>query len=103
MVREVWYFIIGGRGLVYVLGLGELGRRVGYLFWFCFLIFGGDLVYSSIVLVLAPLCGDVHKGMVYTCGLFEAMFGRHGFNPHVELFQTWIEWIPYLSLFPDVV
>jgi hypothetical protein len=33
----------------------------------------------------------------------KAMFGRHGFNPHVELFQTWIEWIPYLSLFPDVV
>jgi hypothetical protein len=42
---------------------------VAYLFLFCFLIFGGDLVYSSIV--LAPLCGDVHKGRVYTCGLFE--------------------------------
>jgi hypothetical protein len=25
------------------------------------------------------------------------MFGRHRFNPHVELFQTWIEWIPYLA------
>ena len=51
--------------MVYV--LGEMGRRVGY-----FLIFftvGGDLVYSSIV--LAPLCGDVHKGRVYICGLFE--------------------------------
>jgi hypothetical protein len=41
--------------MVYV--LGRIGQE------------GGELVYSSIV--LAPLCGDVHKGRVYICGLFE--------------------------------
>jgi hypothetical protein len=35
-----------------------MGKRVGYFF-----SLGGDLVYSSIV--LASLCGDVHKRRVY--------------------------------------
>jgi len=41
------------------------GQEGGHFFF----TVGGDLVYSSIV--LAPLCGDVHKGRVYICGLFE--------------------------------
>lgn len=58
MVR-VRCFVIGVGG--WYTSWQGMGKRVGY---FCFL--GGDLVYSSIV--LAPLCGDVHKRRVYICG-----------------------------------
>lgn len=48
--------------MVYVLaGNGQEGGL--------FLFLGGDLVYSSIV--LAPLCGDVHKRRVYICEILE--------------------------------
>lgn len=64
-MREVRYFIIGGRGD----GIlpGRNGQE-GALFFLFFL----PLVVTWYTLVLyAPLCGDVHKGRVYICGLFE--------------------------------
>jgi hypothetical protein len=69
-VKPVRCFVIGvGDGI----RPGEMGKRVRYLFFFWL---GGESVYSSIV-VLAPLCGDVHKSWVYICELL----GMHGWMP----------------------